>query len=156
MLPRNRPTAEEHAALIQELQPLPIEGTSWPGWIKIASWLMLMVIGIQFISTATSPAGQNVNPYIAASVTLCYAALIVMARYMTTSRTRITEEGIEQSWITRRVVKWEEIQFAKFIPLISSKKLMCFTGRGRPFIFQGGTKELQIAFARIAMVYKRQ
>ena len=105
MLPRSRPTAEEHAALIQALQPLPIEGTSWPAWIKIASWLMLLIIGIQFISTATSPAGQNVNPYTAASVTLCYAALIVMARYMTTSRTRITEEGIEQSWITRRVVK---------------------------------------------------
>ena len=156
MLPHNRPSAQEHAALIQELQPLPIVCTSWPRWIKIASWFMLIIIGIQFINTATSPAGQNVNPYIAASVTLCYAALLVMARYMTTSRTRITEEGIEQSWITRRAVKWEEIQFAKFIPLISSKKLMCFTGRGRPFIFQGGTKELQIAFARIALVYKRR
>ncbi|MBC7203431.1 MAG: hypothetical protein H5U29_07885 [Pusillimonas sp.] len=155
MLPRNRPTAEEHAALIQALQPLPIEGTSWPAWIKIASWIMLLIIGFQFIRTATSPAGQNVNPYLAASVTLCYAALVVIARYMTTSRTRISEEGIEQNWITRRVVKWEEIHFAKFIPLISSKKLMCFTDRGRPFIFQGGTKELQIAFARIALVYKR-
>lgn len=156
MLPANRPSAEEHDTLIQELKPLPVEGTSWPRWIKIVTWIMLALIGIQFINTATSEAGQNVNPYIAGSITLCFAALIVMGRYMTTARTRITEEGIEQSWLIRRIVKWEEIQFAKFIPLISSKKLMCFTGRGRPIIFHGGTKDLQVAFARIALVYKRR
>src|SRR5690606_37993246 len=139
MPPGNPPSEQAHAALIQALQPLPIEGTSWPKWIKIASWVMLAIIGIQFIITTTSEAGRNVHPYVAASITFCYAGLVVMAHYMDTARTRITGRGIEQRRLTSRAVTWDEIQFVKFIPLLSPKKLMCFTGRGRPVIFQGGT-----------------
>lgn len=93
---------------------------------------------------------------VAGSILLCFLGLIVLARYMLISETRITHRGIEQSWITRREVAWEDIQFAKFIPLVASKRLVCFTTRGRPVVFQAGTRDLQVAFARIALVYRRQ
>jgi hypothetical protein len=80
----------------------------------------------------------------------------VLARFMLVSQTRITEDGIEQSWLSKRRVAWQDIQYAKFIPLVASKRLICFTSRGRPVVFQAGTRELQIAFARIALVYRRK
>src|SRR3546814_9693255 len=76
--------------------------------------------------------------------------------YMLISVTNINEAGIQQSWLGRREVAWEDIQFAKFIPLVASKRLICFTTRGRPVVFQAGTKELQVAFARISLVYRRR
>src|SRR5690606_40528523 len=100
--------------------------------------------------------GQNISPMVTGSIIVCFLGLLVLARYMTVSETRITETGIEQSWLGRREVVWEELQFAKFVPLLASKRLICFVTRGRPVIFQAGTKELQVAFARISLVYRRR
>lgn len=143
-------------ALIEALGPLPLSGTAWPGWIKAMAWCVLAVIGAKLIHTATGTTGQHIQPVVAASVTITFMALIVVARCMQTSVTTITTEGIEQTWLTRRSVGWDDIQFAKFIPLFASKRLVCFTGRGRPVVFQGGTKELQIAFARISLAYRKK
>ena len=145
-----------HEQLLQTLGPLPISGTAWPGWIKILAWCVMALIGVKLIQTAMGPSGQGVNPIVAASVTITFMALVVVARCMQVSITTITEEGIEQTWLTRRSIGWNDITFAKFIPLMASKRLVCFTGRGRPVIFQGGTKELQIAFAQIALVYRKR
>src|SRR3546814_8580175 len=89
---------------------------------------------------------------VSGSIIVCYIGLLILARYMHVSETSITETGIQQSWLSRREVSWEDIQFVKFIPLLASKKMICFLGRGRPVVFQAGTKELQIAFARISLV----
>ena len=40
--------------------------------------------------------------------------------------------------------------------MVASGLLVCFTGKGRPVVFQGGTQELQIAFAHIALAYHRR
>lgn len=143
-------------ALLETLGPLPVSGTAWPGWIKILAWCVLVIIGAKLIHTAIGTNAQAVQPIVAASVTITFMALVVVARYMQTSVTTITTDGIEQTWITRRSVGWDDIQFAKFIPLLASKRLVCFTGRGRPVIFQGGTKDLQIAFAQISLAYRRR
>ena len=145
-----------HEQLRQTLGPLPISGTAWPGWIKILAWCVMALIGAKLIQTAIGPSGQGINPVIAASVTITFMALLVVARCMQVSVTTITDEGIEQTWITRRAIQWDDITFAKFIPLLASKRLVCFTGRGRPLVFQGGTKELQIAFAQIALAYRKR
>lgn len=143
-------------AILETLGPLPLSGAAWPGWIKVLGWCVLAVIGAKLIHTAIGTRGQHIQPVVAASVTITYMALVVVARYMQTSVTTITADGIEQTWITRRTVSWDDIQFAKFIPLFASKRLVCFTGRGRPVIFQGGTKELQIAFAQVSLAYRRR
>ena len=150
------PGEQEHHDLLAALGPLPLEGQAWPRWVKWLAWLVLGVVVFRLLHTAGSPAGQMVSPAIKASVVICVAGLAVMARYMHTSVTRITAKGIEQSWIGKREVAWEDITFAKFIPLIASKRLICFTARGRPVTFQAGSRELEIAFARIALVYRRR
>lgn len=150
------PTEEERSELFETIGPLPLQGVAWPQWLKMLAVIVLALIGILIIYTATSPVGKTVSPGVAGSIILCFIGLIVLARYMLMSQTRITHRGIEQSWISRREVAWEDIQFAKFIPLLASKRLVCFTARGRPVVFQAGTRELQIAFAHIALVYRRR
>jgi hypothetical protein len=156
-LPGSRkPGVEERLALLEEIGPLPLRGMAWPIWIKVLACAVLALIAVQIIRTAASPAGSTVSPLIAASILVCYVALLVVGRYMLISETRITREGIGQTWITRREVAWDDIQFAKFIPFVASKRLVCFTAQGRPVVFQAGTRELQVAFARIALVYRRR
>ncbi len=150
------PSAEERSALFEDIGPLPLHGQAWPTWIKIMAWVVVLIIAMQITRTATSPHAHSVNPVIAGSILVCFMALLVVARFMLISETRITCNGIEQSWITRRQVIWDDIQFARFVPLIASKRLVCFTRHGRPVVFQGGTRELQTAFARIALAYRRQ
>lgn len=156
MIPSFRPSPEEHAALLAELGTLPLRGRAWPRWIGVLAWAILLVITFKLIATAASPAGQHISSAIAASVLVCYVALIVVAWHMWTSQTEINPQGIHQTWIKRREAKWNDIQSTRFIPLLSSKKLLCFMQKGRPVVFQAGTPELQAAFARISLVYKRR
>lgn len=151
-----RPSADEHTALLDDLGPLPIEGQAWPTWVKILVWVVVAAIGVQLIRVTMGFESQQVNPYMAGSVVLTFCGLLLIARVMAISITRITEQGIEQTWITKRVIGWNDIQFAKFVPMIASKRLICFTGRSRPVIFQSGTPELHKAFAKVALVYRKR
>ena len=147
---------DRHQRLLSAIGPLPLEGAAWPKWVRWLAWLILALVVFRLAQTAASPAGEMVSTTIKASIVVCVMGLAVLARYMHTSITRITENGIEQSWVGRREIAWNEISFVKFIPLIASKKLICFTRRGRPVTFQAGTRELEIAFAHIALVYRRR
>lgn len=149
------PTAQEHSKLLEEIGPLPLEGPAWPRRVKWLAWVVLALVVFRLAQTAASPAGEMVSTAIKVSLVMCVVGLAVLARYMHTSVTRITEKGIEQTWMGRREIAWDDISFVKFIPLIASKKLICFTKRGRPVTFQAGSRELEIAFARIALVYRR-
>lgn len=130
------PTPEEHAALLQEIGPLPLSGQAWPDWVRILAWIVLAVIGVQIVTTAIGlPPGQ-VNPILAGTIILCFLGLALVSWHMQISVTRIDESGLRQTWITRREVAWQDIQFAKFVPLLFSKRLVVFTRHGRPIVFR--------------------
>ena len=136
-------------ATLEELQ-LPIRGRSWPKGIAMVAWLLLAVIGARLAYLATTHGEQIALP-IMGSVLLAYTGMLVIAYYMWTGHTTITAEGIKQDWILRRELAWTELRYAKFIPLFYSKRLLCFTHKGRPVVFQGASQELQIAFAKISL-----
>ncbi|MBO9352929.1 hypothetical protein GG851_02910 [Bordetella petrii] len=150
------PSTDEREALLREIGPLPLSGQAWPDWVRILAWIILAIIGVQIVSSAIRlPPGQ-VSTVLGAIVVLCFLGLVLVSWHMQKSITTIDETGLRQTWITRREVAWQDIQFAKFVPLMFSKRLVVFTQRGRPVVFQGGTRELQIAFAKISLLYRRQ
>lgn len=151
-----RPDPQAHADLLAQLGELPLEGRAWPRSTIVIVWLVMAAIAWLLLQTATRTADQPVNPLATGTILLSFAGLVVLAWAMSTSRTRITPQGIEQSWLARRNVAWQDIQYAKFVPLIASKRLICFTGLGRPVVFQAGTVELQTAFAHISLTYRRR
>ena len=142
--------------LLKDISPLPIQGRSWPRWVAATAWAVLALIGVRMALVAGSPQGANISPLLAGSLVLLFTGLIVIAWYMWHGVTTIDRDGIRQSWIMRRQVQWQDIHFAKFVPLFNSKRLICFTRRGRPIIFQGATPELQVAFAKISLVLRRK
>jgi len=93
------PDAQARAQLLAELAPLPLQGKAWPTWIKVLAVVVLTLIGLKIGQIAASPLGQNISPAVSASIVLCFAGLIVLARYMIVSQTSITESGIEQTWL---------------------------------------------------------
>lgn len=151
-----RPSPEEHAELIEQIGPLPLRGRAWPRWIAAIAWLIMALIAIRLVMVLQLSDDRSLSFLVLASIFVCFAALIWMSAHMWTSVTEISEWGIRQSWISKREVAWEEIHSSKFIPLFASKKLVCFVQKGRPVIFQAGTPELQAAFARISLVYRKR
>ncbi len=150
------PSAQEHQELLNRLGPLPLRGRAWPRWVAAIGWLIMALIGLRLLSVLQIFNAQNLSMLVFASIAVCYGALLWMSAYMWTSVTEISSQGIRQSWITKRAVSWDEIQSSKFIPLLASKKLVCFVRKGRPVVFQAGTPELQAAFAHISLVYRKR
>lgn len=140
--------------LFETIGPLPLRGRSWPKAIAVMAWLLLAAIGARLGFLAAYYGDQIAMP-IMASVMLAYTGMVIVAFFMWTAHTTITEQGIRQDWILKREMSWDELKYAKFIPLFYSKRLLCFTNRGRPMVFQGASEELQVAFAHISLVYKR-
>lgn len=150
------PSPEEHAALLRALGPLPLSGQAWPDWVRILTWVILAVLGVQVVTTAIRAPGQPLESSMALVVGLCFIGLLFVSWHMQTSITTIDERGLRQTWFSRREVAWEDVREARFVPMILSKRLVVFTHRGRPVIFQGGTRELRAAFTQIAQVYRRR
>lgn len=150
-----RPSAEEHARLLRQFGDLPLRGRAWPRWIALIGWVIMALIALRLLSVLQGPADALPLPVLI-SVLACFIALVWMNMHMWTSSTEISEWGIRQSWITRREIPWEQIHSTKFIPLLASKKLVCFVQKGRPVVFQAGTPQLQAAFAHISLVYRKR
>ena len=83
------------------------------------AWIVLAVISVQIVTTAVGlPPGQ-VTRWPAPS-SCASSAWRWCNGIMQISVTRIDESGLRQTWITRREVAWQDIQFAKFVPLLFS------------------------------------
>lgn len=133
---------------------LPIRGRSWPKPIALMAWAVIALIGLRLGFIATHY-GDQVATSIIACVVLAFCGMIVVAYFMLVGQTTITTAGIQQEWILKRELLWQDLKFAKFVPLFFSKRLICFTKRGRPIVFQGASPELQVAFAQIALAHRR-
>lgn len=154
--PAPSPSPEDQAALLRAIGPLPLSGQAWPDWVRILTWVILAVLGVQVVTTAIRAPGQSLDGMMAVVVGLCFIGLLFVSWHMQTSITTIDEHGLRQTWFSRREVAWEDVREVRFVPMIFSKRLVVFTHRGRPVIFQGGTRELRAAFTRIAEVYRRR
>ena len=142
--------------LLAELGSLPIQSRAWPKAIAWLACLVVIGIGVRLVLTASGPHGQAVSPMIVGAIVLAYTGIIVMAWYMYHGQTTITEDGISQSWLFKRHIAWQDIRHAKFVPMLFSKRLICFPVRGRPVTFQGSDQNVQVAFARIALAYRHK
>lgn len=152
--PFSSPTPQEQEALLAEIGPLPLSGQAWPDWVRILAWIVLAVLGMQAISAAIRMPQDQFNLLMAGVAIVAFLALAVLSWHMQMSITTIDETGLHQSAIRQRRVAWQDIRFARFVPLMFTQRLVVIPRRGRPVVFQGGTRELQVAFAKISMLYR--
>lgn len=147
-------SAQERAALIEELAP-PVQGPAYRRSVKFAAWAVLAVLTLQVVAAGLNAPAQSLGSAFGVTVVFCYVGLALIAWAMQRSVVTIDEHGVRQTWLLRREVPWEDMQYVKFIPFPLGKRLMVFH-RGRFTTFQAGSRELEIAFARIALVYRRR
>ena len=150
MNPLPQPQPQHLEQLFNTIGPLPLRGRAWPKGIALTAWVLLVIIGAR-LGFIAATYGQQLSTPIMASVLLAYSGMVVMAFFMWTAHTTISEQGIKQDWILKREIAWEDLKYARFIPLFYSKRLLCFTKKGRPVVFQGASPELQAAFAHISL-----
>ncbi|AHG62814.1 membrane protein [Advenella mimigardefordensis] len=146
----------EREQLLASIGPLPIRGQAWPAWVKTAAWVILAVIVLQSLVAFNKAGVEALFSTTGLILLVVFLALAVTTRYMQTSVTTIDAQGLRQSWLTRREVAWQDVTFAKFVPMLASKRLVVFTKKGKPVVFQGGTQELQVAFAKISLAFKNR
>jgi len=146
----------EREQLLADIQPLPITGFAWPAWVKTVAWVVLALIVLQAFVAFNRAGVQVLYSVTGLLLVIVFVALAITTRYMQTSITTIDTLGLRQSWMTRREVAWEDVTFAKFVPMLASKRLVVFTKRGKPVVFQGGTRELQVAFAKISLAFRNR
>lgn len=147
--------AAARAALIDELE-LPIAGAAYRPWVKTAAWVVLGLLTLQIMATAWRLPPESLNQTLTLTVVFCYVGMAVMAVAMQRSVVTIDRKGLRQTWIMRREVAWEDIHFVKFIPYPLGKRLMIFVKGNRFVTMQAGSREVEVAFARIALVYRRK
>ncbi|MGH8812228.1 MAG: hypothetical protein ACREXO_09485 [Advenella sp.] len=146
----------ERDQLLASIEPLPIRGQAWPAWVKTVAWVILGLIVLQSLVAFNKAGVQVLFSMTGLILLVVFLALAVTTRYMQTSVTTIDVQGLRQSWLTRREVAWEDVTFAKFVPMLASKRLVVFTKKGKPVVFQGGTQDLQVAFAKISLAFKNR
>jgi hypothetical protein len=146
----------ERDQLLASIEPLPIRGPAWPAWVKTVAWGILGLIVLQSLVAFNKAGVQVLFSMTGLILLVVFLALAVTTRYMQTSVTTIDLQGLRQSWLTRREVAWEDVTFAKFVPMLASKRLVVFTKKGKPVVFQGGTQDLQVAFAKISLAFKNR
>lgn len=149
-------TDAERDQLLADIQPLPITGSAWPAWVKTVAWVVLALIVLQAFVAFNRAGVQVLYSVTGLLLVVVFVALAITTRYMQTSMTTIDTLGLRQSWMTRREVAWEDVTFAKFVPMLASKRLVVFTKKGKPVVFQGGTRELQVAFAKISLAFRNR
>lgn len=147
-------TAQEQAQLKDNLGALPISGQAWPKWVK---WVALAVMSLVLMQAGITVQKTGVEALMNIGglfLLMVFIGLAFITYFMQHSVTTIDEEGIRQSWYSKREVKFSEMSFAKFVPMLASKRLIVFVKKGRPIVFQAGTKDLQMAFAKISLQFK--
>jgi hypothetical protein len=71
------------------------------------------------------------------------------------SQTRVDAEGIRQTGIIDKAVRWDEIKVARLRGFPFARRLVVSTGYGKLRAFYAGTQELEAAFARISAAFPR-
>jgi hypothetical protein len=89
---------------------------------------------------------------------LLLAVLVLLAPYgmLMLSTTTIDAEGIRQTGLPERRLRWDPLAQARVGGSPFARRLRVRTVAGRRIFFAGGTAELEAAFERIAAAYPVQ
>lgn len=135
-----------------------VSGPAYSPWFKLLATLFtfgLCAYGISFaLRFPLLTWGAGVMLMMAAALMLLTLSFVGFLR----STTTIDEQGILQTWVISRQVRWDDVRSAKLIGVphagwLSPPRLVVRTGTAF-HTFNGGTAELLAEFARISLAYE--
>lgn len=153
--PKN-PSAEPTAQIDIGIGPLPICGRAYAPGLRLAAVGIFMAMLLQVYLVAQELPLEQISPLMAGITGFCILGMALIVYYMQISEVTIDEDGIRQTWIIKREVRWEQIQSVRFMPLLFGKRLMVLSTHGRYVMFQSGESRLSEAFAHLALRFRRK
>ena len=136
--------------------PLPIRGRAYAPGLRLAAVGVFLAMLLQVYLVAQELPWDQISPLMAGVTGFCILGMALIVYYMQISEVTIDEEGIRQTWIIKREVRWEQIQSVRFMPLLFGKRLMVLSSHGRYVMFQSGEPRLSEAFAHLALRFRRK
>jgi len=140
---------------VSPVSPLPVRGRAYALLHRLlASVVVLAALGGLLRLMLTSP--QAVQG--AAAWWLLATALMLLASYamIMLSTTTIDAEGIAQTGLPERRVRWQDIDFAQVAGWPLARRLRVRTVAGKRVVFGGSGAALLAAFERIAAAHPRR
>jgi len=143
---------------------LPIEG---PSYTRLARWLLtgwctlLISAAVWAFSSGDLEALADAPREVRWLLGGALLVVALQAAAVFRSRTRIDSEGITQTGLWTKQMRWEDIRSARFLGLPWANRwlpprLALRSGHGRYLLIQGGTPALHRAFAHIAIHVQTQ
>ena len=105
-------TEREQAQLKDNLGDLPITGPAWPRWVKLVALLVLSLVVMQAGLTVQKAGLASLSNTGGLFLLIVFIGLSFITYFMQHSVTTIDENGIRQSWFTKRQVGFHEMSFA--------------------------------------------
>lgn len=135
-----------------------VTGPSYNLWFKIVATIVSLGLGGYGVSVAMRfPLLQFT---LAVQLLLLGAAVMLAVSYywFLQARTTVDEKGIRQTWMYTRQVAWSDVRGVKMLGIpyaswIFPPRLVVRTGNAF-MTFNGGTQELLVEFAKIALAYQ--
>lgn len=135
-----------------------VTGPSYSLWFKFVATIISLTLAAYGISVVLRfpilQFGFGVKLLLAGAVLM----LGVSYYWFLRARTTIDEKGIRQTWLYTRQVPWSDVRGVKmlgipFLSWIFPPRLVVRTGNAF-MTFNGGTHDLLIEFAKIALAYQ--
>ncbi|HCY64921.1 MAG TPA: hypothetical protein DHV59_19300 [Oxalobacteraceae bacterium] len=135
-----------------------VTGPSYNSWFKFVATIISLTLAIYGVSVVLRfpilQFGFGIK------LLLAGAALMLGVSYywFLRARTTIDEKGIRQTWLYTRQVAWSDVRGVKmlgipFLSWIFPPRLVVRTGNAF-MTFNGGTQDLLIEFAKVALAYQ--
>ena len=120
------------------------------GWLAMMAWQPDVRLGYEELSTG----GQLMMIGCLFVMLGCFVFLMV-------GRTTIDAQGIRQSWLWPKRMKWSEVSSARFIGLpfmtwLFPPRLMLKRANGSYTVFNGGTPQLHRLFAELTVAVQNR
>jgi hypothetical protein len=135
-----------------------VTGPAYSLWFKIVA--TIVTIGLVLYAANITMRFPVLQYGFGVKMLLLFAALMLAVSYYWFLRSTITidEKGITQTWLYNRHVEWRDVRGAKMLGVpyagwLFPPRLVIRTGNSFS-TFNGGSQEILIEFAHIALAYQ--
>lgn len=145
------------AAFAEQGLRLPVSGPSFGWTVRLLAGAFLSWIALLMMQAPVREGYARLDTWVQLAMIACTVLMIAGYWYFFTGKTTLTADGISQSWLWRKQMRWDEVKSARFMGLpflawLIPPRLLLTSERGRRVLFNGGCSELHRAFAQATVV----
>lgn len=145
------------SAFAREGLQLPVSGPSFGWTVRLLTGAFLSWIALLMAQAQVREGYARLETWMQLAMIGCVVLMLAGYWYFFTGKTSLTTEGISQTWVWRKQMRWDEVKSARFMGLpylawLIPPRLLLTSRNGRRVLFNGGCEALHRAFAQATVV----